>query len=348
MSPITFIAVGDLHIQESNIHLITQLKSKLLSVVSEKKPDFVILLGDTLHTHQIVHIDAMNCAQDLITELAKFVPVYVIIGNHDLINHQQFLTNRHGFNALKKWNNVIIVDEVVSVEMKKKRILFVPYVPPGSFLKALNTIGQDKWKEANIIFAHQEFKGCLMGAYPSENGDEWSKENPKVISGHIHDAQTLDNGIIYVGTPLQHGFGDTTDKTIGYFEFNKKLHYERIDLKLPRKYTLRIKLPYAPSDEKSLLEKIDVSNDNSYKVVVIGSNEQFVAFRKSVFLKKLETLPIKITFKPNGSKKSLVELPTTLQSDVSNKISFIQILKAFVDESNNKYLKRAFKKVVDI
>ena len=37
----------------------------------------------------------------------------LLVGNHDYINNQQFLTNNHWMNAMKDWNNVTIIDKVI-------------------------------------------------------------------------------------------------------------------------------------------------------------------------------------------------------------------------------------------
>ena len=70
-----------------------------------------MLLGDILDTHEIVKIQPHNLATRLIDELSSIAPTFVIMGNHDLLNHNQFLTNNHIFNPFKKWKNVFIVDK---------------------------------------------------------------------------------------------------------------------------------------------------------------------------------------------------------------------------------------------
>ena len=77
------------------------------------------------------------------------------------------------------------------------KFLFVPYVPPGRFVEALETYKNINWKDVDCIFAHQEFYGCKMGAILSEEGDKWESKWPLVVSGHIHSRQWINKNIYY-------------------------------------------------------------------------------------------------------------------------------------------------------
>ena len=99
--------------------------------------------------------------------------------------------------------------------------MFVPYVPPGKFDDAIKTCDDiGDIKDYKCIFAHQEFYGAKMGAIISKDGDKWPLHNPLVVSGHIHDYQRPQENIIYIGTPMQHAFGDNTKKTISILTIN--------------------------------------------------------------------------------------------------------------------------------
>ena len=79
----TCLAIGDPHFQVSNVPDAEDLISKVNKLVSQLEPTFVVILGDLLHTHEKIHVTPFNLATRLITSLAKKVPVYLIIGNHD-------------------------------------------------------------------------------------------------------------------------------------------------------------------------------------------------------------------------------------------------------------------------
>ena len=186
--PTTVLVIGDPHIQVANIPQIDIFIERLIKLAISKEPDLIVIAGDLLHTHERLHTLALNKACELVDKMRKISLTYVLVGNHDYIQNQQFLTHNHWMNGLKEWNNTVIVDKVIRTTIKNEKFIFVPYVPPGRFQEALDTLGE-RWDDASCIFAHQEFFGCKMGAIISVEGDKWELTNPHVVSGHIHSRQ---------------------------------------------------------------------------------------------------------------------------------------------------------------
>ena len=289
------LCIGDPHFHTTNLADSQEFVKKTIQIVDQHQPDCVVCLGDVLHTHEKIHVDPLNLVLKFFEELSERVLTFLVIGNHDLKNHQQFLTPNHGFNALKRWKNMVIADDVIIHEIKGFDLYFVPYVPPGRFVEALNTCGR-VWEMADCIFAHQEFKGCKMGAITSEKGDVWEDDYPPVISGHIHEAQYVEPNIYYIGSAMQHAFGENGEKRLWMVEFNRDIEgdfsYEKINLEMKQK-----KIVYLDFSE------IDSFDENKYKQYHIklnlrGNREQFRVFRKTERYKNLILKGIKITFTP--------------------------------------------------
>ena len=137
---ISVLVIGDPHFKVGNVQESEEMVKKLIELAKEKKPTFIVCLGDILHRHETIHVSPLMRAEEMIRLLSEISPTFLIIGNHDRPNNSNYLTNEHPFNAMKKWNNTYIVDKVVDTTIKNKRFLFVPYVPPGKFMDALNTI----------------------------------------------------------------------------------------------------------------------------------------------------------------------------------------------------------------
>lgn len=237
------LLIGDPHFKTSNAIETNQLhQSTLKYLKSNPSIDFVVVLGDILHCHEKIHTQPFCRAVKFLSDLADERETFALIGNHDRINNNVFLTEEHPFVGLKEYPNLHIVDttlyfsssslqkrkeedEKLGEKEKKEKsfFVFVPYVPNGRFKEALE-IGKEKkeekignkreYEKCKAIFAHQEFRGCKMGAIISEDGDIWEEELPPVFSGHIHDQQRLQNNIFYPGIPFQHGFADSDDKGI--------------------------------------------------------------------------------------------------------------------------------------
>lgn len=318
------LAIGDIHIKSDNVKIINLLKTKIVSYIEKNTIDIIVILGDVLDTHEKIHSELMNVAYDFIHELKKHNSVYVLVGNHDYVNNQQFLTNKHWMNAMKEWTNVTIVDSVI----KYNDLVFCPYVPNGRFIEALNTIND--WKKSKCIFAHQEFKSCNMGNYISEHGDVWNKTFPMVISGHIHDSHKVGDNIYYTGSSIQTSF-DTSDKnTIAVITIKDNINIEEINFNLPRK-----EVKYIDINELKSYEHIETKN--SVKLKLEGTNEEFRSIKNTKKYKDLIKSGVKIVFKQK------------LDSLVSNKsincINFSSLLKETVKERNDLILTELYEEI---
>lgn len=329
--------IGDPHIQVSNLPEVEMFMERLINLATEQKPDLIIIAGDLLHNHERLHTLALNKAYDMVNDMRLISKTYVLVGNHDYIQNQQFLTQNHWMTGLKEWDNTIIVDEVMSETIRGEKFVFVPYVPPGRFEEALNTL-DGEWKDASCIFAHQEFAGCKMGAIVSVEGDKWSLDNPHIISGHIHSRQSPQANIYYSGSAMQHAFGESEKNIIACLTFQDgKYTNDEIDLKLPRK-----RIVYMDVED---IENYSVPDtQDKIKVTITGSYEQFKALKKTKkykdILKKGDT---KIVFKP----KKLIQDDAVPADNSKPNGTFTTILNSLIMERKSPYLTQAYELIVN-
>lgn len=283
--------IGDPHFKTNNVDDTNDMACKILNLLDKLNPDAVVCLGDVLDRHETIHVGPLLRSIDFFHKISSKFKLYVLIGNHDRPNNQVFLTQEHPFTALKQWKNTVIVDDrVVSDTINDKQFLFVPYVPPGSFMKAIQSeLGEDAKDLSKYccIFAHQEFYGAKMGIVESKVGDTWDSNQPLVVSGHIHDFDILASNIIYTGTPIQHSFGDKDDKGVFLFTFENKFshsgqsfYYEKYELDLPKKKIIKISF-----SEIQLLKTLD--RKSYYKIIISGTPEQLKTIKLGPFLQDL-------------------------------------------------------------
>ena len=57
--------------------------------------------------------------------MSEITMTYILVGNHDMINNQQFLTDNHWMNGLKQWDNIVIVDHPVQLLHNERSYVFV-------------------------------------------------------------------------------------------------------------------------------------------------------------------------------------------------------------------------------
>ena len=334
--PTKIFTIGDPHFKVSNRTEMGIFTERCIEAIKERAPDFIVVMGDVLDRHENIHVHALMDANEFLIALSRITKTYVLIGNHDRPNNSNYLTDEHPFTSLKEFPNLTIVDNVV----REGEWLFVPYVPPGRFHEAIDGIPVT---ELTAIFAHQEFKGCSYKNIVSTSGDVWPNSYPTVISGHIHQYQQPQDNIIYVGTPLQHNFGDADDCTVSFFEFDaNEMSEERIYLDVPKKIV--VKLPH--DQVKEWLSSDQATTPNvAIKLVVTGPNDKLQALSKSGVLKGA-SVNTKISL---VSDHSDIDAPDPLGEPAGETVNFRQILMQFIhDDAESSKLEATLNNILGI
>lgn len=334
---VTTLFIGDPHFQINNLPDIELFIPKISNLISSKDPDFVVVAGDLLHTHERLHTTVLNKAYDFIDSIRKLKKTYILVGNHDYISNTQFLSENHWMNSMKEWDNVEIIDKVKLEEIGGCLFTFVPYVYPGRFKEALSTVGLDKCLDSTCIFAHQEFKGCKMGAIISEDGDVWGEKDPYVVSGHIHSKQSPQSNVYYPGTPMQIAFGESENNIVPLISFSpgdKRHVVEEFKLDLPCK-----KIVYMDVD--NIGEFNDDIGTDKIRITLSGNYDQFKAVKKTKKYKDIIGKGVKVVFKPDKEDAS-----EKMKTDIKTS-DFSKILLDIVNDQRNPYLLQAYDKIIN-
>lgn len=215
----SILLIGDPHFKEENEADTTLPVNFILEHIKNTTYAAVILLGDILHDHRRTDMFSLQRATSFLKELAAIQPTYLILGNHDRVDNNDFLSDLHFFDMCNHIHNLHIVSKVVDVHINDKHIILVPYVPAGKFIEALYTFdSSEEWwnnpDKCSFICAHQELQGCIMhkNVY-SKKGDKWLASYCNIYSGHIHGKQRYAN-IVYVGSMCQNDYSENYDKSI--------------------------------------------------------------------------------------------------------------------------------------
>ena len=141
MNSYTIACVGDPHYKKDNKESTHLFERRFIKMLPNIKPDVIILLGDLLHDHEKLHTLCLNRIVHFIKELTRYAPVFIIVGNHDMINQHEFLSSNHWMNILKDYANVTIIDKTTYLE--QFNITLLPYVHTGRFKEALDYVNDD-------------------------------------------------------------------------------------------------------------------------------------------------------------------------------------------------------------
>lgn len=345
---ISILVFGDTHFKHKDFEAGDELILKSCKVASQICPTAIILLGDTMDTHETAKNAPWKQACRFIEYLSNIAPVYVLIGNHDLINQSQFLTDNHFFNPLKKWKNVKIVDSPLKVEIGEYNIVLCPYVPPGRLEEALDMMAElggcledFSWREeASCIFCHQEIQGVEYNGISSTKGDFWDEEYPPLICGHIHTPFNVGNNVFYPGSSRQVDSNENPDKRIWNVSFGDEgeLEFDKIDLGL--KGRIEVELEY---DDISNFD-FNLSQKYYVKIKLKGTPEQFKIFRKSQLHAKMVQNGIKFGFVPNKDDSGISLLGCDKKT--ADNLSFDAILRKLV-KSKPDIVKFAYEEIYE-
>lgn len=323
----SYLFIGDPHIKSDNGEAIDILLLELERICSTKSYDAIIIGGDVMHYHERLFTPALNKALAFIDRLRKIAFTYVLVGNHDAINNSIFLTDAHWMNALKSWTNVKIVDNVVV----EGDILLCPYVPPSRLVEAFETVCKD-WCDKKVIFAHQEIKGCKMGAIVSTDGDEWMDDWPVLISGHIHDHQRIGENVYYPGTPLQHAFGDSDTRVVCDISIKNTPIITFIPLNVPTKRIVKASID-------SIKSAISTKKESeTIKIKLDATPEEFGAFKKTAEYANMIEKGIKIQLSKSDIKRE--------DSSSSESINFKVLLEKFIEEDESDTVKSLYDELI--
>ena len=105
--------IGDPHIKTDNNEEVSILLLELQKNCELYHFDRIIIGGDLMHYHERIFTQALNKTLEFVITLSKYAPVDIMVGNHDMINNQQFLSSNHWMHVLSHLENVFIIDKPV-------------------------------------------------------------------------------------------------------------------------------------------------------------------------------------------------------------------------------------------
>lgn len=214
-----FVGISDLHFNLQNLRVATQCLYKAINVAEQLQIPLVIA-GDTNDTKGSLRAEIVNCLIEILSSTK--ILVYVIVGNHDLINEKG---EEHSLNFLKPY--AVVIDEPKWDHYSN--FFMIPYQSDkDKLVEILKTVPNDI-----ITVMHQGFLGAHMGEYIKDTSsiDTARVAHLKVFSGHYHTHQTIGT-ITYFGTAYTTSFSEASDPKKGFLVVNSDGSYDKVYTKV--------------------------------------------------------------------------------------------------------------------
>lgn len=174
-----------------------------------EKATHVAFLGDWFESRNAINVRTLKASQEGARRLnALGIPVYFIVGNHDLYhrsNRNVFSTDP--FNDLK---NFVLVNEPIQIN---EELFATPFLFKDEYPDLAGAINSSKY-----VLGHFEFRDFVVtGADRKLDHGPDAKQfsDPKyILTGHFHKRQ-LSGNVIYIGNAFPTTYGDAGDAERG-------------------------------------------------------------------------------------------------------------------------------------
>lgn len=182
-------------------------------VKSDPTIDHILFLGDWHESRSSLNLSTLNYSYQGASLLNSLgLPVYFIVGNHDL--YHRHTREVHSLPFHNELHNLILIEEpVVIQEIGDGGAFISPYL----FEEEYDEV-KKKYKKYKTWFGHFEFKGFIVTGYnvkmPTGPEVKDFKGPTRIFSGHFHKRQQESN-ITYIGNTFPMDFGDAGDNDRG-------------------------------------------------------------------------------------------------------------------------------------
>lgn len=174
--------LSELH-QDWLIEAIQRSVQDVLNVYREQNCSYLVVCGDVTHDKNYVYNSSMNYLRSII-EQNQDISFCFLVGNHDYAGS----TKNHGLKVLEyAYQNVDVVDEIVSKEIDKNTYVFVPHS---------KTVAEDVLTlKGDVLISHfglneaELYSGLSINSKISLNQ---LLDFKRIFLGHYHYAQKIE------------------------------------------------------------------------------------------------------------------------------------------------------------
>lgn len=175
----------------------------------------ILFLGDLVLSRSAQSLDILLAIHDVLEKCQTCgIQVIMINGNHCKVNQE---ASRGYCNVFDSFDNVRVISEWGEVRLSESLgIGMISYFPEdGSFVQKLEEMETYLFAlpyPKKILMIHEGIRGGLSRSTDDELPADIFSHWDKVLVGHYHNRNKVDDNIFYIGSSRQSNFGEDEEK----------------------------------------------------------------------------------------------------------------------------------------
>lgn len=302
---------------------------KSISLAKENNLKYVFHAGDFFDSRKHQSKELLRMAESIFDLfLNTGIKLVIINGNHDMTDY----SNQYSFiSPFKHHPCVKHIETFDFIDVENVRFHFLSFFDNDLYSNYLQKMKINKSDDKkNVLITHIGINGVLKNDGSEDKsgvGFNMFNDYDKVLIGHYHNYSThKGNKFVYIGSALQHNFGEDNNK--GIMLVNDILHLQRVktDFKEFKNIELDI-TDLSIGDIDSIIEE----NENYHQKIILTGDSSLI---KSLDKSKLIESGVKVELRPEVVVVQEIEQRVETHSDASVKEHFTIFCE------NNQYNKQ--------
>lgn len=325
------VILTDTHLDDGNEDANKLVFAEARRIAKENDLGVVFHDGDIFDARKAQTQHLLNTFDDILDEHdADQIDLTAIPGNHDKTDYASRRSFLDSFRHHKRFNLFRGPHERIIHSGKKISITLMPFFSDEKYIQILNdhiAEGLMPDVKTRIMLTHIGLDQAMMNngmKVSSQVKEELFKDYDKVLIGHYHDSSDYSSRIRYIGSSLQHTFGERPDKgiTILYDD----LSLGTVDAGAPKFYTYVVPVENLTNRRLAEIKKEKEEGQDHIRVVITGDESKVKAFDKN----RLQIAGIKVATKEEKIVREEVDERVEAFTDKSLSEAF----KTFCEKNN--------------
>lgn len=323
------IHFGDNKDSKAKLSTSVQYIKNFIEICKTNNVEKVLFLGDWYDNRKTLNTTTIRIADQCINQIAKYFPIYLIVGNHDIpsIDNDSTINN---ITYYKNINNVTVIDNPYVEIIDNKKLLFVPF--------GYNNF--DVTEKYDYMFGHFEFNGAIVTSGKLDdrckiNISDIVRLSPLTFTGHYHiNKEYISNNgkLISVGSPFEMDWGDYNNQKGIYILNTTNGLYNFIPNKFSPKH---IKFYWSKKDsiDKNIIpyNYIKLIIDDVYEYDKVLDLLKFINMQNP-----LENCIPEFTYSLNNHLENTTTNIEIVESIKDNNMDIISYVDKYIDKMDDK------------